>query len=502
MTLSPATDPERGVGTGTGLSGFVARHGLYDQAREAAAEAVAERVEELGLRTVRIVLVDQHGLPRTKWLSPRSFGSALRNGVDFSGAIYSLDTANSVFTAAFAPAGGFGIEEFTGFPDIVAVPDPTTFRVLPWADRTGWVICDAYFANGRPVPLDARRLLRDQLAAAAELGYDQVAGLEVEFYIVARQRATIDLAETGMPAKAPAITAIEPGYQFLGEYRQASVEPVLTALRDALWEVGLPPRSIENEWGPGQIEITFEPMAGLGAADAMVLFRTAAKEVCQARGLLASFMCWPGLPNFFPSGWHLHQSLVDPAGDNVFTDPAEVLSPVGRAYAAGVLEHATAMTVFGTPTINGLRRFRPYSFAPDRVNWAVENRGTLVRVQGAPGDAGTHLEIRNGEPAANPYSFLAATLAAGLDGVRRKAEPPPYVTEDPYTVPAESLPNTMAAAVAALEGSRFYRETFGDAFVDHLAMMKRAELARFEAAVPDAGEAVTSWEMDEYFEPF
>ncbi len=487
--------------TGTGVSGFVGMHALFTAEQKEAAERTAATIEELGLRTVRIVLVDQHGMPRTKWLSTRAFSSALRNGVDFSGAIYSLDTSNGVFTAAFAEAGGFGIEEFTGFPDIVAVPDPTTFRVLPWADRTGWVICDAYFSNGRPVPLDARRLLQDQVAAAAALGYEHVAGLEVEFYIVARERSTIALDATGSPAKAPAVTAIEPGYQFLGEYRQASVEPILTLLRDALWDVGLPPRSIENEWGPGQIEITFEPMAGLAPADAMVLFRTAAKELCHASGLLASFMSWPALPNFFPSGWHLHQSLRGPGG-NAFASADEVLSPVGRSYAAGVLEQAQAMTVLGTPTINGLRRFRPYSFAPDRVCWGLENRGTLVRVQGAPGDTGSHLEIRNGEPAANPYLYMASTLAAGLDGVRRQLQPPPLVDKDPYTVDVPLLPNTMAEAVTALEKSDFYREVFGGRFVDYLAMMKRAELGRFSEAEKNADEGVTAWEMDEYFEAY
>jgi len=487
--------------TGTGIANFVEAHGLHDDERRDAANRVRRAVEEAGLRTVRIVLVDQHGMPRTKWLSPRVFLSALSNGVDFSGAIYSLDTSNSVFTPAFAAGGGFGIEEFTGFPDIVAVPDPTTFRLLPWADRTGWVLCDAYFSNGRPVPLDARRLLREQVAAAAELGYEHVAGLEVEFYILRRTSLTIPVEATGMPAKAPEVTALEPGYQFLSEYRQAALETILTPIRDALWDVELPPRSIENEWGPGQVEVTFEPMYGLDPADAMVLFRTVAKEICQSRGLLATFMCWPGLPNFFPSGWHLHQSLLDQSR-NVFASDADIVSPVASSYAAGVLEHAAAMTVLGTPTINGLRRFRPYSFAPDRICWGVENRGALVRVQGGPGDPGTHLEIRLGEPSANPYAYMAAALAAGLDGIRRGLTPPPLVESDPYAAEAAPLPTSMEDAVAALEKSDFYRRVFGDAFVDYVSMMKRAEFERFRTAAKAAEDGVTEWEMDEYFEAY
>src|SRR5690349_22419396 len=109
--------------------------------------------------------------------------AAMSDGLDFSGAIYSLDTGNQVFVPAFARGGGFGIDEFTGFPDVVIVPDPATFRVLPWADRTGWMICDVYFESGRPVPLDGRAQLRAQLARLREAGYEYVAGLEVEFYI-------------------------------------------------------------------------------------------------------------------------------------------------------------------------------------------------------------------------------------------------------------------------------------------------------------------------------
>ncbi len=233
-------------------------------------------------------------------------------------------------------------------------------------------------------------------------------------------------------------------------------------MRDGLLDAGLPLRTMENEWGPGQIELSFEPLTGLGSADAMVLLRAVAKDVCHSRGLLASFMCWPDLPNFFPSGWHLHQSLLDGAGANAFASDNEDLSAVGRSYAAGLLEHARAMTLLGTPTINGLRRFRPYSFAPDRVCWGLENRGTLLRVQGSPGDPSSHLELRTGEPAANPYLYLASSLAAGLDGIRNDLKPPPMVEADPYVVDAVALPQTMAEAVTALEDSDFLRRELGE----------------------------------------
>ena len=147
------------------------------------AQEVAERIATSRLRTIRLAVIDQHGQPRAKALSPEAAIAALSNGLDFSGAIYSMDTGNNVFVPPFAAGGGFGIAEFTGFPDVVIVPDPATFRILPWADRTGWMLCDAYFSNGQPMPLDGRALLRRQLGALADTGYDFVAGLEVEFYV-------------------------------------------------------------------------------------------------------------------------------------------------------------------------------------------------------------------------------------------------------------------------------------------------------------------------------
>jgi glutamine synthetase len=162
------------------------------------------------------------------------------------------------------------------------------------------------------------------------------------------------------------------------------------------------------------------------------------------------------------------------------------------------------MTVFATPTINGYKRFRPYSFAPDRVCWAVENRGALMRVQGAPGDTNSHVENRMGEPAANPYLYMAANIAAGLDGIRRQLDPPAPVESDPYAAEAPMLPTSLAGAVDALERDAFFRKAFGDTLIDYLLQMKRAELARYDAAVaenpPPEGQDVSDWEMREYFE--
>jgi glutamine synthetase len=505
VTSSSSPDGRRHDVSGVGQPGFVARYGLYTPEQAAAADAVASTIRELDLRTVRLVVVDQHGVPRAKALSPQVAIAAMSNGLDFSGAIYSLDSGNQVFVPAFAAGGGFGIDEFTGFPDVVLVPDAASFRVLPWADRTGWMLCDVYFSSGQPVPLDGRGLMRRALADLGEAGYDYLAGIEVEYYIVKVDSEHITPENAGFVAPPPPVSVFERGYQYLSEVRLDSVAATLEAIRDGLTGVGLPPRSMEDEWGPGQMEFSFSPIGGLAAADAVVLFRSAVKQICQRRGLLATFMCRPALPNFFPSGWHLHQSLLSRQdGSNAFASADGFLSPAGHQFVAGLLDHSLGMGVFATPTVNGYKRFRPYSFAPDRVCWALENRGALVRVQGAPGDGNSHVEMRMGEPAANPYLYMAANIAAGLDGIRRQLDPPPPVEADPYSSDNTPLPASLGEAIGALEKDDFFRTAFGDTLVDYLLQMKRSELARYEAAVaenpPPDGQDVSEWEMREYFE--
>ena len=192
-------------------------------------------------------------------------------------------------------------------------------------------------------------------------------------------------------------------------------------------------------------------------------------------------------------------------GGNAFASTdQEPPSETGRYFAAGILEHAIPMTVFSTPTVNGFKRFKPYSFAPNRVNWALENRGAMLRVQGQPGDQGSHLENRLGEPAANPYLYMAANLAAGLDGIRRELNPPSMVQADPYSEASPALPASLGEAVEALDRDQFFRQALGREIVDYLVMLKRFEYNRY---LEEAGSAadpaeVTEWEQQEYFEFF
>ena len=240
------------------------RTGCTREQQQAAAEEVAARIREAGLRTVRIILVDQHGLPRRSTSPARPRSRRCATASDFSGAIYSLDTGNCVFPPAFAEGGGFGIDEFTGFPDVAVVPDPTTFRILPWADRTGWMLCDAYFSNGRPLPLDGRAQLRNQLGRLerGRLRATCRASRSSSTSRATPTRAASALDETGQPGPAPEVDVVQRGYQFLSDARLDGVGDTLEAIRDGLWDVGLPPRSIEDEWGPGPVRVHVQPAGG------------------------------------------------------------------------------------------------------------------------------------------------------------------------------------------------------------------------------------------------
>jgi glutamine synthetase len=169
-------------------------------------------------------------------------------------------------------------------------------------------------------------------------------------------------------------------------------------------------------------------------------------------------------------------------------------------YLGGLLAHAHAAAAFTTPTVNGYKRYRPYTLAPDRAVWARDNRGVMVRVFGGPGDPATHLENRIGEPAANPYLYMASQIYAGLDGMAQRHDPGPSA-DTPYETKAPLLPKNLGKAIAALRSSEVFRKDFGESFIDYFATLKEAEFARFKSEAADQAD-VTAWEQNEYFDLF
>jgi glutamine synthetase len=454
---------------------------------------VLKEVEARGLKAVRFSFADQHGVLRGKTLAASEVKTALERGVTVTSTLLLKDTSHRTVFPAFTPGGGVGMPEMQGAADVLMRADPSTFRVLPWAADTGWVLCELELQDGRPVPFCTRQICRRSLEALSKLGYEFVAGLEIEFHVFKILDENLKPSDAGQPGTPPDVELLTSGYQYLTEQRYDLIDPVVQLLREGLAQLQLPLRSFEVEFGPSQFEFTLAAMPGLASADAMVLFRSAVKQIARRHGYHATFMCRPKLPNVMSSGWHLHQSLTK-NGKNVFTSESETLSDTGKHYLAGLLAHARGASALSTPTVNGYKRYRPYSLAPDRVIWGKENRGALLRVIGGRGDPGTRIENRIGEPAANPYLYFASQIYSGLDGIARKLPLPPSA-DTPYEAKADFLPRTLAEALDFLKSDGILCEGLGQTFVDYYCRIKEAELARFNLEVSE-------WEHREYFDLF
>ena len=467
------------------------------------ADAVLADAAGRGIQTVRISCVDQHGLLRTKTVDAARLGSVMESGIGLPGSLLAKDTANNYAVPLWSPSGLPTLDALLGAQDMVMVPDPATWRVLPWAERTGWLLCDLHHVGsgtggdpGAPIALSTRGLCRRAVAALGQRGLRLLAGLELELHLFD--------AATGDP--------IHPGWELLGGRHAESIHERVEPIRAGLAALGLPPRSVEVELGPGQVELSFEADDALATADQAMLVRHAVAALAERAGMRATFLCRPSA-GAFPSGWHLHQSLLDERGANAFVaadaepadtaDPASsagdgdpggvapALSPTGRHWVGGLLAHAAASCLLTTPTVNGYKRYRPNSVAPDRIAWSPQHRGAMVRLLGGGADPATHVENRVGDPAANPYLYLASQLVSGLDGLANQTEPP-APTLSPYTPDAGPLlPRSLGEAIDAFAQSELYRRCWSDETVDYLVTIKTSEWRRFQSAVTD-------WELKEY----
>lgn len=480
--------------------GFVHRHGLWSEAQYAAAGQMRRVIDELGIDMVRFSFVDQHGILRGKTIARGGITAAMRSGVTAPSSLLLKDTSGQSVFPVFSAETGVGVAGFSGAGDIVLVPDPTTFRVLPWAPGTAWILCDLRFPDGSPVPFCTRTILRNELTTLASRGYDMTVGAELEFHVFRTEDAALAAEHLGAPGRPGAASMTAPttrGSQLLLEEGLDRMQPLVDALYRGLTLLDLPLRSIELEFGPSQFEITMEAGSAAEIADAIVLCRTAVRRIAAGLGYHATFMARPQGAEGASTGWHLHQSLTErETGRGAFVPdaPGTTLSLLGSAYLGGVLAHAAAAAAFTTPTVNGYKRYQPNSLAPDRIAWGIDNKGAMVRAVGGVGDPATRLENRSGEPAANPYLYIASQVISGVDGIDRGLIPPAPTT-DPYRTEAPSLPASLGEAVDALEADTVFRAALGDVVVDWYATIKRAEFARYLRHVSD-------WEQREYFEIF
>jgi glutamine synthetase len=479
-----------------GLMSFIERHDLWSEEQRHATAELGRRIEAGGIDLVRLSFADLHGILRGKALLPAAMPGVLSDGCAVTSTLLIKDTAHRTVLPVFEPGAGSGVSRLQGAGDMIMVPDPTTFRMLPWLQSTGWMLCDLYFPDGTPVSLSTRQILRRMLERLEANGRTFVTGLEVEFHITRLTDPRLGLEDGGQPGATPEVDLIHQGYQHLTELRLDRIEPITDILRRQVLALGLDLSSIELEFGPSQVEFVFRAARGLKSADDMVLFRSAVKQICRRHGYHASFMCRPAFPNAMSSGWHLHQSLADAEGRNLFSpsESGQLLSALGRNYLAGLIGGAAEAVAFSTPTINGYKRYRANSLAPDRIVWGSDNRGAMLRVVGAANPAAARIENRIGEPAANPYLYLASQLATGLAGVEAGREPPPPA-DAPYQAEADMLPTSLGAALEALRRGTLLRKAFGSEFIEHYLLIKAAELRRYESHITD-------WEMKEYFDVF
>ena len=477
---------------------------------------VAKLIKSQGLELVRFAWCDTHGMLRGKTLTANAAIEALDKGVGMVSTLMLKDTSDRTTFKVFEPSIAQDLPGFEFANNLLLKPIPNSFKVLPWAYKTGWIQCQPVFQNGEAVLYDTRFQLQSALNKLKSKGLQMVCGLEVEFHIYrlrdVQHGTDLDPHFVTWPGASPEVSLIHPGYNLLAENWFDMAEEPLRIVQHTTQALGLPLVSLEIELGPSQVEAVFDATDALTAADNMVLFRSAVRQALRRAGYYATFMCRPPFENIMSSGWHLHQSLVDTKHDrNAFmrdtpqantqaNDACYTLSEAGSHYLAGLLEHAQGMTVMCTPTVNGFGRFRPNALAPQSILWGRDNRGAMLRVIGQAGDPSTRIENRLGEPAANPYLYMASQIHAGLKGMQEKLVPP-LATDSPYGNSDETMkdqtvriPNNLSDALLALQDNSAMREGFGSEFLRYYARIKKSEQQRFDDA-----EDKLEFQKREYF---
>ena len=497
------------------MSSFATRCGLNTPERQAGVARATQLLRASGIELVRLAWCDAHGVTRCKTLVTEAAIDALHNGIGMVSTLLLKDTSDRTAFKVFEANITSELPGFEFASNLLLMPDPHSLHILPWVDKTAWLQCQPWFQNAQPVALDSRYQLQRALARLAQQGLGLVCGLEIEFHIYRLQDVThgkdLDPELADWPGRAPAVSMIHPGYRLLSEHDADLCEEPLRIVQHTAQGLGLPLVSLEIEFGPSQVEAVFGATDALTAADNMVLFRNGVRQALRRAGYHASFMCRPPFPHIMSSGWHLHQSLVrlsdgrnalmrDAAPERTQAhDARHTLSDLGAHYLAGLLDHAQGSTLLCTPTANGYGRFQPNALAPQAIVWGRDNRGAMLRVIGQAGDSATRIENRLGEPAANPYLYMASQIHAGLAGIAQERMPPP-ATESPYQTVEEAqathtrIPSHLGEALSAFQADAAMAQGFGDAFVHYYSRLKQAEQQRFEAA-----EDSLEFQRREYF---
>ena len=412
---------------------------------------------------------------------------------DVLGFLKSFAVTPSELELAFEEGMGFDGSSIEGFAriqesDMVALPDPSTFAVLPWRKASGGtarMFCDVQQPDGSPFPGDPRYILKRTLEKAAQKGYTAYLGPELEFFYFKDSNGTEVLDHGGYFDLTPLDVA--------SDLRRDTI----TALQD----LGIQVEYSHHEVAPSQHEIDLRYKDALTMADQVMTYRLTVKEVAQARGIYATFMPKP-IYGENGSGMHTHQSLFTGDSNAFFEAGNEYhLSQVGQSYIAGLLKHAREMCLVTNQWVNSYKRLVPGYEAPIYCCWARRNRSAMVRVpMYKPGkEKATRVELRNPDPACNPYLAFSVMLAAGLKGIEEGYTLAPEASNNIYEMTDDereaagihSLPVDLHEAIAEFKQSSLMREALGDHVFDYLIRNKQAEWDDYKAVV-------TPFEHDRY----
>jgi len=435
------------------------------------ADEVLQRVDASDVELVRLVFLNNSGVPRGRVVDAEGLAGALADGMNLTHAMQSFNALDRLVPGgAYGPAG-----------EVRVMPDPETFTVVPHEDRTAVMLSDLYDLDGEPWAADPRSQLR---ALLADLPYTAKAGFEAEFYL-------LDEDEEGEAAPFDETTCFSTA-------GMRSANDVVLDMVDALKAQGMGLAAYYPEYGPGQQELVVDAAEGVAAADNHVLYKETVAGVAANHGLDASFRPKP-FPQLPGSGCHVHLSLWD-GDDNVLYDPdgegRYALSERGRQFVGGLLEHAPALVALTAPTVESYDRLAPGMWSSAYTCWGPDNREAVVRVPSKqPGDpeGTTRVEFKPADSTANPYLALLGLVAAGVDGIERELAPGEPLDEDPGNLSdderadrgIERLPTTLADAVDALEADDVLAEAMGEPLFESYLEVKRSE---WEQSTDEDGE--------------
>ncbi|MCK8827851.1 glutamine synthetase family protein [Natroniella acetigena] len=438
-------------------------------------EDVLQQAKEMNVKFIRLQFTDILGIIKNVAITVEQLEEALDGEIMFDGS--SID-------------GFTRIQE----SDMYLKPDYDTFTVFPWRPKVGGavarLICDVYTTDGKPFVGGPRNILRKVLQEAEEMGYTMYVGPEPEFF----------LFEKGDNGEPTTITNDQGGYFDLGpsDLGQDTRRDIVLALE----KMGFDVEASHHEVAPGQHEIDFKYSDALTAADNIATFRFVTKAIANEHDLHATFMPKP-IFSEAGSGMHMNQSLFK-GKENAFYDPDDRLglSQIAYYYIGGLIKHAKGMTALTNPTINSYKRLVPGYEAPVYIAWSASNRSALVRIPDAQG-LGTRVELRNPDPAANPYLATAVMLKAGLDGIKNKIEPPKEVVDNIYDMSEcakedaciDSLPGDINIAVQYLLRDEVIKEALGEHILNRFVEAKQIEWDVYRTQVHQ-------WELDQYLKIF